>query len=257
MFQQSLDTRSTHDHLRERSPRVSFGKDWLHNSVMEIYKEDIARFRVLISSDVKEDSLEMIKDGKAPKLRALQVHNSTVYRWNRPCYGISDNGKPHLRIENRVIPSGPTVIDEVANAVFWLGTCIGMSMEVEDITKKMSFEDARDNFGKAARFGVDSKFTWFDDEKISCKDLILEKLIPIARKGLAARKVNKKDIDKYLGVIEDRTKSHMTGARWMLRAYSDMKPRGMKLLQPLRQASLKTKREIHPFTYGKYRSLKI
>jgi len=222
LFQQSLDTRTTHDHLRERSPRVQFGKDWLKESVMEIYKEDIARFRVLISSDVEEDSLEMIKNNEVPKLRALQVHNSTVYRWNRPCYGISDNGQPHLRIENRVLPSGPTVLDEVANASFWLGTMIGMSMEVDDIRKKMAFVDAHDNFGKAAQFGIDSKFTWWGDKKISCKDLILKKLIPIARKGLESRKVAKKDIDLYLGIIEARTKSHMTGSRWMLRAYSDL-----------------------------------
>jgi len=222
LFQQSLDTRTTHDHLRERSPRVQFGKDWLKESVLEIYKEDIARFRVLISSDVEEDSLEMINKGEAPKLRALQVHNSTVYRWNRPCYGISDNGQPHLRIENRVLPSGPTVLDEIANASFWLGTMVGMSMEVDDIRKKMAFVDAHDNFGKAAQFGIDSKFTWWGDKKISCKDLILKKLLPIARKGLESRKVAKKDIDLYLGIIEARTKSHMTGSRWMLRAYSHL-----------------------------------
>ena len=100
--------------MRERSPRVTFGSDWLQNSVLEIYKEDIARFRVLIAGDIEEDSLEMIKEGKTPKLRALQVHNSTVYRWNRPCFGVSPNGQPHLRIENRVLAAGPTVIDEFA-----------------------------------------------------------------------------------------------------------------------------------------------
>ncbi len=222
LFQQSLDTRTTHDHMREKSPRVSFGKDWLQESVMEIYKEDISRFRVLISSDVEEDSLESIKDNKVPKLRALQVHNSTVYRWNRPCYGISDNGKPHLRIENRVIPSGPTVLDEVANACFWLGLTLGMADEIDDIRELMSFEDARDNFGKAARFGIDSKFTWFNDEKVTCIDLILNKLLPIARKGLKKRKVAKKDIDLYLGIIRERAESHMNGARWMLRSYTEL-----------------------------------
>jgi len=222
LFQQSLDTRTSHDHMRERSPRVSFGKDWLQDSVMEIYKEDISRFRVLISSDVQEDSLEMIKSDNVPKLRSLQVHNSTVYRWNRPCYGISDNGKPHLRIENRVIPSGPTVLDEVANACFWLGLTIGMADEIDDIRTLMSFEDARDNFGKAARFGIDSKFTWFNDEKVTCVDLILNKLIPIARKGLKKRKVEEKDIDLYLGIIKERAESHMNGARWQLRSYTEL-----------------------------------
>lgn len=221
LFQQSLDTRTTHDHMRERSPRVSFGRDWLHDSILEIYKEDIARFRVLLSSDVEEDSLAMIKAGQVPKLRCLQVHNSTVYRWNRPCYGISENGRPHLRIENRVMPAGPTVIDEVANAAFWLGAMIGMSDEVEDIRKKMSFVDARDNFGKAAKFGIDSKFTWFDDQKIAAETLIKE-LIPIARKGLEKRNVDKSDIDKYLDIIGERAERHTTGARWQLRAFTKL-----------------------------------
>jgi len=222
LFQQSLDTRTTHDHMRERSPRVSFGKDWLQDSIMEIYKEDISRFRVLISSDVTEDSLEMIKNGDVPKLRSLQVHNSTVYRWNRPCYGISDNGKPHLRIENRVIPAGPTVLDEVANACFWLGLTLGLADEIKDIRDLMSFEDARDNFGKAARFGIDSKFTWFNDRKVTCVDLILNELLPIARKGLKKRKVAQKDIDLYLGIIQERAECHMNGARWQLRSYTEL-----------------------------------
>jgi hypothetical protein len=159
LFQQSLDTRTTHDHMRERSPRVNFGNDWLKDSILEIYREDIARFRVLLSGDVEEDAIDLIHKGKVPKLRALQVHNSTVYRWNRPCYGISSNGKPHLRIENRVIPSGPTSIDEVANTALWIGAMMGMGDKYDDITQHISFEDVRDNFGKAAKFGIDSKFT--------------------------------------------------------------------------------------------------
>lgn len=221
LFQQSLDTRTTHDHMRERSPRVSFGRDWLHESILEIYREDIARFRVLLSSDVEEDSLQMLKTGQVPKLRSLQVHNSTVYRWNRPCYGISENGKPHLRIENRILPSGPTVVDEVANACFWLGAMIGMADQVDDIRKKMAFVDARDNFDKAAKFGVDSKFTWFNDEKISAVDLVKE-LIPVARQGLESRNVDSQDIERYLSIIEQRAVKHTNGARWMLRSYTKL-----------------------------------
>lgn len=222
LFQQALDVRTTHDHLRERSPRVSFGRDWLEESVMDIYKEDIARFRVLLSADVEEDSLAMIREGKTPKLRALQVHNSTVYRWNRPCYGISDNGQPHLRIENRVLPAGPSTVDQIANAAFWLGAMEGMAMEYDDVRKLMSWEDARDNFGKAAQFGVDSKFTWFKDKKIAACDLILEELLPIARKGLEKRKVDEKDINRYLDIIEERAKMHTNGARWHLRAFTKL-----------------------------------
>ena len=222
LFQQALDVRTTHDHMRERSPRVSFGTGWIDRSILEIYKEDIARFRVLLGGEVDEDSLELVRQGRVPKLRALQIHNSTVYRWNRPCYGISDNGKPHLRIENRVLPSGPTVLDEVANAAFWLGTVSGMALLYPDIRQVISWEDVRDNFNKAAKFGLDTKFSWYDDRKISAGDLILKELLPIAREGLANRQVDQQDIDRYLGVIEERTKSHMTGARWQLRAYTKL-----------------------------------
>lgn len=223
LFQQALDTRTSQDHLRERSPRVNFGTGWLQNSILEIYREDIARFRVLMTSETAEESLQQLREGKTPKLRALQVHNSTVYRWNRPCYGISENGKPHLRIENRVLPAGPTVVDEIANAAFWLGSVVGLGNQCEDVCRHLSWEDVRDNFLKASRYGIDSKFTWFGDKKYSANDLILEELIPIAREGLASRGVDGSDIDHYMGIIEARTKAHMTGARWQLRAYTQLK----------------------------------
>ncbi|MFZ1714601.1 MAG: glutamate-cysteine ligase family protein, partial [Saprospiraceae bacterium] len=132
MFQQALDTRGSRANMRERSARVHFGRDWVNESILEIHKEDISRYRVLLAADVTEDSQHMISEGKVPKLSALQVHNSTVYRWNRPCYGISANGKPHLRIENRVFPSGPTAIDEIANSAFWLGCMVGLPTVVDD-----------------------------------------------------------------------------------------------------------------------------
>lgn len=223
MFQQALDTRSTHDHMRERSPRVNFGRTWCDESILDIYKEDIARFRVLLSGDVTEDALEVLAEGRVPKLRSLQVHNSTVYRWNRPCYGISENGKPHLRIENRVLPSGPTVLDEVSNAALWLGCMVQMAEDVGDIRSKMSFEDVSDNFSKAAKFGIDSKFTWMYDQKIPAAELVLEELIPRAKAGLKMRNVDAEDISRYMDIIEQRAKLHMNGARWALRSYTKLK----------------------------------
>jgi CBS domain-containing protein/gamma-glutamylcysteine synthetase len=220
LFQQALDTRTSSEYMRDRSPRVSFGKGWLRNSILDIYKEDISRFRVLMTGDKYEDSIQLIRDGRVPNLKALQIHNSTVYRWNRPCYGISPNGQPHLRIENRVFPSGPTVIDEVANAAFWLGLMKGMEDQYDDITKHISWEDVRDNFSKAAQFGIDSKFTWMKDHKITPAELILSELLPMAEHGLKLQNVDKDDISRYLDVIRGRAEKHMTGARWQLRAFT-------------------------------------
>jgi CBS domain-containing protein/gamma-glutamylcysteine synthetase len=223
LFQQSIDTRTSHDHLREKSPRVSFGQNWANNSIMDIYREDIARFNVLMGFEVDEDSVEKVKNMEVPELHALRMHNSTVYRWNRPCYGISDNGKPHLRIENRVIPSGPTILDEVANAAFWLGAMKGIEDQYADIRKVMLYEDVSDNFYKSATQGIDSRFNWIGDTKISACDLILQEILPMARHGLAKMKVDQADIDTYMGVIEERAKIHSNGARWTLRAYTALK----------------------------------
>jgi predicted transcriptional regulator/gamma-glutamylcysteine synthetase len=223
LFQQALDVRRTNEHMREWCPRVTFGSDWVHHSILDIYREDIARFRSLMYPETNEDSMEAVLEGKIPKLSALQVHNSTVYRWNRPCYGISDTGKPHLRIENRVLPAGPTVVDEIANAALWLGAVVGCANEWGDIRTKMSWEDVRDNFEKAARFGIDSKFTWFKDKKITVTDLIKEELIPLAKEGLSKQGIHPPDIDFYMDIIAQRAKLNLNGARWQLRAFTKLK----------------------------------
>ena len=249
MFQQALDTRTSHDHMRESSPRVNFGNDWLRESILEIYKEDIAQFQPLICPDIKEDSLDLINKGKVPNLTALQVNNSTVYRWNRPCYGISDTGKPHLRIENRVLPSGPTVIDEVANACFWIGAMKGMYLKYGDkIPDLLLFEDVRDNFLKGAQFGIDTTFNWIGDKKISATKLILKVLLPLAEKGLKAHNVSKADRDLYLGIIRQRAKKHVTGARWLLRGYSELTKQTSKdeALTVLTQCIIKNQKTNKP-----------
>jgi CBS domain-containing protein len=122
-----------------------------------------------------------------------------------------------------VLPSGPTVLDEVANAALWLGCMIQMQKDVGDIRHKMSFEDVYDNFSKAAKFGIDSKFTWMFDKKIPVVQLVLEELIPRAKEGLEMRNINPEDISRYMDIIESRAKEHMNGARWALRSYTKLK----------------------------------
>lgn len=222
LFQQSIDTRVATEHIRDRSPRVMFGNSWLTQSITELYKEDIVRFRVLLMTDPEEDVFEKLNNGITPALRALMIHNSTVYRWNRPCYGISPNGKPHLRIENRVFPSGPSTVDEIANAAFWIGLMCGFSEHYPDIAQVMEFDHAKDNFISAARDGLNTDFTWVNGKKISVHRLISEELLPIAREGLEKCKIEKKDIDKYLGIIEERNETRQTGSQWIVSSYSKL-----------------------------------
>ncbi len=221
LFQQSVDTRQVGDHLRDSSPRVTFGNDWLKDSILEIYKEDIARYRVILSADVSEDVEKMIEDGKPPNLMALQVHNGTVYRWNRPCYGIS-GGKAHLRIENRIFPSGPTVTDEMANAAFWLGLLNGMGDEYPDISNVLDFDTAKMNFFAASKLGLDTKFRWVNDKRYTAVDLIKKEFVPLSKQGLMNCGIDKGDIDTYMNIIEERAESAQTGSYWTIKSYGSM-----------------------------------
>ncbi|MGK2924462.1 MAG: CBS domain-containing protein, partial [Lysobacterales bacterium] len=221
--------------LQERGlkPRVHFGDHWLEGSVTEIFKEDIARFRIVLTTDTEEDPLGMIERGEMPSLNALRLHNGTVYRWNRPCYGVLDN-VPHLRIENRVIPSGPTVLDEVANAAFFYGMMAGMTEQVKDIRELLTFSDVKANFLAAARDGIRAQMNWFNDTHLPAKQLVLEQLIPLAREGLQEAGIDGDDIDRYLGVLHDRVTMRRTGARWALESLETMSKDGVTLDQRMR-----------------------
>ncbi|MEE8147324.1 MAG: CBS domain-containing protein [Longimicrobiales bacterium] len=226
LFQQSLDTRSAGVHLRELIPRVRFGSRWLAESVTELFQEDIADFRVLLAQEIEQDPFDCLDAGQIPRLDALQLHNSTVYRWNRPCYGISD-GKPHLRIECRALPAGPTVRDEVANAAFWIGLVMGAAKQYGDITERLDFDDAKSNFLAASRHGLSAGLTWVDGCTVAAPELILDTLLPLAREGLEDR-VDSADVDLYLGVIADRVEGRATGSSWLLRSLAQMKDQGTR-----------------------------
>jgi len=221
IFQQSIDMRNTNQLKRDVEPRVSFGNSWLQNSVAELYIDSITRYKTLFASAIEEDSMSALEKGKTPKLDALCMHNGTVYMWNRPCYGVSPNGKPHLRIENRYIASGPTVIDELANTAFWLGLMMGMPDEFKDINKKMEFESVRFNFYKAARLGLDANFIWMG-KTVSAKDILLTKFIPWAYEGLQKMNIKQADIDRYLSIIVVRVREKLNGARWTQRNFTTL-----------------------------------
>jgi CBS domain-containing protein len=150
-----------------------------------------------------------------------------VYRWNRPCYGTG-GGKPHLRIECRVIPSGPTITDEVANAAFWIGYVLGAAEEYGDVRRRMDFADAKANFLSAARNGLKAGFYWLEGSARNAPELILGEALPIARSGLAKAGVSPADIDRYMGIIHERVESGTTGSRWTVRSLQGMRGHGTR-----------------------------
>lgn len=217
LFQHSTDARSRPQLARSQPTRVSFGDGWLEHSIIALFHDQILRFRPIMITQPDEDPFQVLTRGETPMLSALRMHNSTVWRWNRACYGVND-GVAHLRIENRALPAGPTVVDEVANAAFFAGLMLSLPQEYGDIAGRMKFDDAKSNFFRAARHGLDAQFNWIDGHSHTAAELILDHLLPLARQGLAGARVNRLDVDKYLGIIAARVRSRQTGARWIMKS---------------------------------------
>ena len=216
LFTQSVDTRASTFMMNEKESRVSFGSDWVKGSAADFYKEAVISFRSLLTTDFKTNSKEQLEAGEVPTLCALCLHNGTMYRWNRLCYGQTD-GKPHLRIENRYMPSGPTTEDEIANMMFWVGLMNGRPKEFDQVDSKMRFKEVKSNFFNAARYGMAAQFYW-DGQLYSSKELIHTHLLPMAYRGLYSMGVSPRDAEHYLSIIENRIKS-ANGSRWMIEAF--------------------------------------
>jgi len=219
LFQHSTDERSRPQLARNQPTRVSFGDRWLEHSVIELFQDQIVRFRPIMISEPDDNPFEVLARGGTPLLSALRMHNGTVWRWNRACYGVTE-GVAHLRIENRALPSGPTIVDEIANAAFFTGLMVALPHAYGEIANRMVFDDAKMNFFRAARHGLDAQFQWIDGQSHTATSLILRQLLPLARQGLSSSHVASEDIDKYLGIIEERTRSGQTGARWIMKSVS-------------------------------------
>jgi len=221
LFQHSTDARSRPQLARSQPTRVSFGESWLEHSVIALFHDQISRFRPIMITQPDEDPFQVLARGETPKLSALRMHNGTVWRWNRACYGVTD-GVPHLRIENRALPSGPTIVDEIANTAFFTGLMLALPQEYGSIAKRMTFDHAKQNFFRAARHGLDAQFNWVDGHNHTSSSLVLDHLLPLARQGLKDAAVESNDVDRYLDVIEERARSRQTGARWMLQSFRTM-----------------------------------
>lgn len=227
LFQHSTDARSRPQLARSQPTRVSFGDSWLEHSVIALFHDQILRFRPIMITQPDEDPFQVLARGEVPLLSALRMHNGTVWRWNRACYGVQD-GLAHLRIENRALPAGPTIVDEVANAAFFAGLMLSLPQEYGDIAGRMSFDDAKSNFFRAARHGLDAQFNWIDGQSHTASALVLDHLLPLARQGLSNSNVKGVDVDKYLGIIEERVSSRQTGARWIAKSLDGMQGAGAK-----------------------------
>ncbi|MGO2017777.1 MAG: glutamate--cysteine ligase, partial [Brevibacterium aurantiacum] len=159
----------------------------------------------------------------APKLYELNLHNGTVWRWNRPIYDSSDSGAD-IRVENRLLPAGPTPVDMVADAAFYYGLAEFLVGENRPVWSRMSFREAEENFFACAKDGIGARVTWPKIGHIDVADLVLDVLIPQARRGLSRLGIDKDVIDEYMSIIEGRAELRTNGATWQLKMLDHLAP---------------------------------
>ncbi|MBS2539634.1 glutamate--cysteine ligase [Catenulispora sp. NF23] len=216
LFEQATDFRVEELAAQGVRPRVWFGERWI-SSPLDLFEENLRYFTALLPVCSDEDPEKVLAEGGIPHLPELRLHNGTVYRWNRPVYDVA-RGKPHLRVENRVLPAGPTVVDVLANAAFFYGCVKAMMDDPDPVWGHLAFADAARNLHDAARFGLAAELEWRRDRysgPVSVPELVLSELLPTARRGLDALGIDRHDRDEFLGIIEGRCRTGRNGATWL------------------------------------------
>ncbi|MGB3303145.1 glutamate-cysteine ligase family protein [Gordonia sp. (in: high G+C Gram-positive bacteria)] len=212
LFEQSTDIRPPELVNQGVRPRVWFGERWI-TSVFDLFEENSRYFTALLPVCSDENPLEVLAAGGTPRLAELQMHNGTIYRWNRPVYDTADGGH-HLRLENRVLPACPSVVDTLADAAFYYGLVRGLVDSDRPLWSQMDFDMASENLTAAARGGFDARLHWPGVGSVGPSALVLHRLLPIAHAGLASFGVDSPVRERYLGIIEQRCAAERNGARW-------------------------------------------
>ncbi|MFD9483103.1 glutamate--cysteine ligase [Streptomyces sp. NPDC059991] len=223
LFEQATDTRPPELRAQGVRPRTWFGERWV-TSAYELFEENLRYFPPLLPICDEEEPLRVLSAGGVPTLQELVLHNGTIYRWNRPVYGIA-HGVPHLRVENRVLPAGPTITDVIANAAFYYGLVRSLAEDSRPVWTRMPFAVAAANFETACRQGIDAELLWPVPRRaggvarVPAVKLVRDELLPLAHAGLDAWGVEQADRDHYLGVIEERCRRRVNGASWQVDTY--------------------------------------
>jgi len=231
LFQQATDTRPEQLQRQGVRPRVWFGERWI-TSVLDLFEENVEFFPALLPICDDEDPLTTLERGAIPQLGEMSLHNGTIYRWNRPVYAAVD-GRPHLRVENRVLPAGPSVADILANAAFYYGLVRALAEAQDPIWIQMPFATAAENLREAARHGMHARLSWPGLGEVPAAELVVRHLLPLAREGLRRWNVSQDSADRLLGIIEQRCLTGQTGAAWQIDTVAALARRGADRQQAL------------------------
>ena len=243
LFSQAADTRPVELKNQGVRPRVFFGERWI-TSIFDLFEENVRYFPALLPDLDDEDPQAVLDAGGVPRLAEMRLHNGTIYRWNRPIYDTV-GGTPHLRVENRVLPAGPTIIDTLANAAFYYGTLRSLADDDRPVWTRMAFATAHENFLEGAQRGIDANLFWPGRGEIPASELVLRQLLPAAHEGLADWGVAAPIRDRLLGVIEQRCLTGINGAEWQRRAVARLERRGLDRPEALRQMTRAYAERMH------------
>lgn len=233
LYEQVTDTRP--QELKEQGvrPRVWFGERWI-TSVFDLFEENARYFPALLPICEDDDPMALLHDGAVPRLEELSLHNGTIYRWNRPIYAVVD-GLPHLRVENRVLPAGPTVVDVMANSAFYYGLVRALADQERPLWSRMSFSAAEENFHSGARYGLDATLYWPGLGPVPAAELVLRRLLPLAHAGLEEWGVAASERERLLGVIEGRCVAGTNGAAWQVATVHELEAGGTARIAALHE----------------------
>lgn len=242
VFRQAIDTRTPELQAQGVRPRVWFGERWI-TSVFDLFEENVRYFSPLLPEPREMAGTPMMK-GKSPALHYLTLHNGTVWRWNRPIYFPGET-MAHLRVENRILPAGPTPVDTVADAAFYYGMLKELVDENRPVWSRLQFSDAAENFRAGARSGLTARMVWPTLGTVGVADLVTGHLLSLARRGLEKLEVEADLIDRYLSIIEGRATRRQNGAVWQLRMLDRLEPWGTRPNTPERAAALAELMELY------------
>jgi hypothetical protein len=242
LFEQATDTRPEELRAQGVRPRVWFGERWI-TSIFDLFEENVRYFPALLPVCEPEDPVAAYDRGDVPELAELRLHNGTIYRWNRPVYAVV-RGRPHLRVENRVLPAGPTVADIVANAAFYYGLIRSLVDEDRPIWSRMSFSAAEDNFHRGARDGLDAQVYWPGVGEVPASELVLRRLLPMVHEGLERFGMDPGDRDRLLAIIERRCVTGQNGAAWQAAAFHRLYER-LDREAALREMTVRYREHMH------------
>lgn len=221
LFKQAVDDRDERDR-QERQARVSFGTGWLREGPIELFREAVREYPVLLPVVFEEDPEAGLRSGSTPGLQEIRLHQGTVWHWNRPVYDPHDGG--HVRIELRSLPSGPTTEDVVANAAFLVGLSLGLAPQMEAVQSSFDFERAHHNFYRAAQSGLCAHLDWPAQlrgaEGLGAAEgpvsvgTLFPTLAATAREGLLHAGVDPAESDPLIDCVLERVERGLTGATW-------------------------------------------